>query len=95
MRDDIVKHLHGLPFRFTGELSAANKTEGGKVSMMLREIGPLSIGAVCFEVDPARTNPGLGLLTSGHEVTVEGTIETIYHAIVFVENAVVHFRLSS
>jgi hypothetical protein len=93
-RADVIKHLHGLPFRFTGELTKADRTEQGKISMIVSETESVSLRAVCFEVDPA-TNLGLGLLNSGHEVTVVGTISHVFLSMVFVENAIVTFQLPS
>ncbi|HEV7426341.1 MAG TPA: hypothetical protein VGQ46_08230 [Thermoanaerobaculia bacterium] len=91
-RADVLRHLLGLPFRFTGELTRAERTEQGKISMILGQIDAVSIAAVTFEVDPTEY-PGLGLLRSGHEVTVAGTISNVFQSLVFVENAAVTFQL--
>jgi hypothetical protein len=88
----ILEHYRSLSVRFTGNLISAAKIWEGRIGVILASADRQRSRGVTFEIDPAKY-PGLGLLKSGHEVTVIGTIKNVSSGIVWLGDAEVSFKL--
>jgi hypothetical protein len=88
----MLEQCVGLRTRFTGRLLSASKTPDERMSVALGAISRRKVSGVVFEIDPAGY-PGLGLLKSGHEVTVVGILANISSSVVWLEDAGVSFKL--
>jgi hypothetical protein len=88
----MLEHYVGLRTRFTGTLISASKTPEERISVALGAVGQRKVDGVVFEINPAGY-PGLGLLRSGHEVTVVGRLKNVSSRVVWLEDAEVSFKL--